>query len=101
MYCPLFTPVKEDLLFLSTVQVKVINQSINFKDSLVYKPLSGSRDLGDKFKDIYGDSFVSGFLEGGEFNGLVSMKVLNQAKKTDIAAAAKVALTAGVGKSTH
>ena len=39
-------------------------------------------------------SFISGFLEGGEFNALVSMKVRNKAKRTDIRAEAQVALTA-------
>jgi hypothetical protein len=34
-------------------------------------------------------------ISGGEFNALVSMKILNKAKKTDIQAQAKVALTAG------
>ena len=38
--------------------------------------------------------FISGFLEGGEFNALVSMKVRNSAKRTDIRAEAQVALTA-------
>ena len=41
---------------------------------------------------------MSGFLEGGEFNALVSMKIHNKAKKTDIEAEAKVALTVGVGE---
>ncbi|KAJ6000014.1 hypothetical protein N7481_000423 [Penicillium waksmanii] len=75
------------------ISVKVINQTINFKDALVYNPLR-SVDK-DNFREVYGDSFVSGFLEGGEFNALVSMKILNKAKKTDIQAEAKVALTAG------
>lgn len=34
-------------------------------------------------------------IQGGEFNALVSMKILNKAKKTDIQAEANVALTAG------
>lgn len=75
------------------ISVKVINQTINFKDALVYNPLR-SVDK-DNFREVYGDSFISGFLEGGEFNALVSMKILNKAKKTDIQAEAKVALTAG------
>lgn len=42
---------------------------------------------------MYGDSFISGFVEGGEFNALVSMKILNKAKMTDIKAQAAVAFT--------
>ena len=78
------------------ISVKVVNQTINFKDALVFNPLR-SVDIGDtnKFREVYGDSFVSGFVEGGEFNAIVSMKILNKAKKTDIQAEAKIALTAG------
>jgi len=78
------------------ISVKVVNQTINFKDALVFNPLR-SVDMSDtnKFREVYGDSFVSGFVEGGEFNAIVSMKILNKAKKTDIQAEAKIALTAG------
>ncbi|KLU89845.1 hypothetical protein MAPG_08814 [Magnaporthiopsis poae ATCC 64411] len=75
------------------ISVKVVNQTINFKDALDYNPISKLRD--ENFAKVYGDSFISGFLEGGEFNALVSMKILNKAKKTDIQAEAKIALTTG------
>lgn len=75
------------------ISVKVINQTLNFKDALVYNPMKNIQ--GPDFNKVYGDSFVSGFVEGGEFNALVTMKVLNKAKMTDIKAEAKVALTAG------
>ncbi|KAJ9115970.1 hypothetical protein QFC22_005113 [Naganishia vaughanmartiniae] len=78
------------------ISVKVTNQSINFKDALEFCPL-GSVDIHDsqQLTKVFGDTFISGFLEGGEFNALVSMKILNKAKKMDIQAEAKVALTAG------
>jgi hypothetical protein len=75
------------------ISVKVVNQTINFKDPLVYNPMRSVNK--DNFREIYGDSFISGFVEGGEFNALVSMKILNKAKKSDIQAEAKVALTVG------
>lgn len=75
------------------ISVKVINQTLNFKDALVYNPLR-SVDAAN-FQEVYGDSFISGFLEGGEFNALVSMKILNKAMLTDIKAEAKVAFTTG------
>ncbi|KAK5942982.1 hypothetical protein PMZ80_003987 [Knufia obscura] len=75
------------------ISVKVVNQTLNFKDALVYHPLKNVE--GADFNKVYGDSFISGFIEGGEFNALVTMKVLNKAKMTDIQAEAKVALTAG------
>ena len=77
------------------VSVKVANQTVNFKDALVYNPMR-SIDIDNKdFNKIYGDSFISGFQEGGEFNAIISMKVHNKAKLLDIQAEAKVALTAG------
>ena len=80
------------------ISVKVINQSVNFKDALKYQPV----DSVDKtnFVDVFGDTFISGFLEGGEFNALVSMKILNSAKKNVIAAEAKVALSVPVVQVT-
>ncbi|GME51320.1 Phenylacetyl-ligase [Neofusicoccum parvum] len=75
------------------ISVKVINQTINIKDALKYQKLPSVNE--NNFTDIYGDSFLSGFLEGGEFNALVSMKVLNKERKTDIKAGAKVALSVG------
>lgn len=75
------------------ISVKVVNQTLNFKDALVYNPLRSVQ--ASNFQEVYGDSFISGFLEGGEFNALVSMKILNKAKLTDIKAEAKVAFTAG------
>ncbi|KAI1181656.1 hypothetical protein F5B17DRAFT_436517 [Nemania serpens] len=75
------------------ISVKVVNQTINFKDALVFNPLRSVDQ--NNFREVYGDSFISGFIEGGEFNAIVSMKILNKAKKTDIQAEAKIALTAG------
>ncbi|KAK0569610.1 hypothetical protein OC861_000790 [Tilletia horrida] len=72
------------------ISVKVINQSINFKDALEFNPLDniGPSD----FNKVFGDSFISGFLEGGELNAIVSMKILNKAKATDIKAEGAIAL---------
>ncbi|EXJ55901.1 hypothetical protein A1O7_08832 [Cladophialophora yegresii CBS 114405] len=77
------------------ISVKVINQTINFKDALVYNSMRSCEPGSDEWKKVYGDSFISGFVEGGEFNALVSMKVHNKAKLLDIKAEAKVALTTG------
>lgn len=75
------------------ISVKVVNQTINFKDALIYNPVRSVN--AENFREVFGDSFISGFIEGGEFNAIVSMKILNKAKKTDIQAEAKIALTAG------
>jgi hypothetical protein len=62
------------------VSVKVVNQTINEVDSLVYNKLNTELDDKD-FLAIFGDSFISGFIEGGEFTAVVSMKILNKEKK--------------------
>ncbi|KAK0554870.1 hypothetical protein OC845_000511 [Tilletia horrida] len=77
------------------VSVKVINQTINFKDASTFNPLRSCMKDQQKFNDTYGDSFISGFLEGGEFNALVCIKVHNESKKRDIQAEAKIAIGAG------
>ena len=50
-----------------------------------------------EFTKIYGDSFISGFQEGGQFYAIVSIKALDSSKKTEIAASAHLALSVGVG----
>ncbi|KAJ1324608.1 nucleoporin GLE1 [Microdochium nivale] len=77
------------------ISVKVINQTVNFKDALEFNQLRPVGLDSSDFNKVYGDSFISGFVEGGEFNAVVSMKVHNKAKMLDIKAEAKVALTAG------
>ncbi|OHF00894.1 hypothetical protein CORC01_03722 [Colletotrichum orchidophilum] len=84
---------ESDLSFY--VSVKVINQTVNFKDALEFNKLRSVDIASDDFNKVYGDSFISGFVEGGEFNAVVSMKVHNKAKLLDIKAEAKVALTTG------
>lgn len=75
------------------ISVKVLNQSINFRDALEFNPIPSVDET--NFTDVFGDSFISGFLEGGEFNAIVSMKILNKSKATDIKAEAQVALNTG------
>ncbi|RPA86777.1 hypothetical protein BJ508DRAFT_410962 [Ascobolus immersus RN42] len=75
------------------ISVKVVNQTLSMKDALVFQGIPGVSK--DNFNEVFGDSFISGFLEGGEFNAVISMRVLNTEKKTDIAAQAQVALTLG------
>lgn len=85
---------ESDLSFY--ISVKVVNQTVNFKDALEFNKLrSVVISSADEFNKVYGDSFISGFVEGGEFNAVVSMKVHNKAKLLDIKAEAKVALTTG------
>ncbi|KAH6991891.1 hypothetical protein EDB82DRAFT_573679 [Fusarium venenatum] len=82
---------ESDLNFF--ISVKVINQSINIKDALVFQGLPSVDQ--SNFRSVFGDCYIAGFLEGGEFNALVSMKVVNKAKAMSIKAEAEVALSVG------
>ncbi|KAM0348865.1 hypothetical protein ACHAP4_010681 [Fusarium culmorum] len=75
------------------ISVKVINQSINIKDALVFQGLPSVDQT--NFRSVFGDCYIAGFLEGGEFNTLVSMKVVNKAKAMSTKAEAEVALSVG------
>ena len=41
---------------------------------------------------MYGDSFISGFIEGGEFNALVSIKLKDRSTAKDISGQLKIQL---------
>ncbi|KAJ5745787.1 hypothetical protein N7520_010969 [Penicillium odoratum] len=45
-----------------------------------------------EFHDIYGDCFISGFIEGGELHGVVSVRALNRGESGSIEAVLKSAL---------
>ncbi|KAM0511996.1 hypothetical protein ACHAPE_009352 [Trichoderma viride] len=75
------------------ISVKVINHSISDKDAFVFQGLPSVN--AKKFRSVFGDCFISGFLEGGEFNALVSMKVLSKDKLITVKAEAEIALSVG------
>lgn len=77
------------------ISVKVINQTLNYKDPLTFNPLRSCMTDKTRFDQTFGDTFISGFLEGGELNAVVSIKIHNKSKRREIEAEAKVALTAG------
>jgi hypothetical protein len=82
------------------VSVKVRNQTINVKDQLCFNPLTPQPTDGTTGADIadtYGDCFISGFEEGGEFTALVCMKVKDKSKTMEIKAQAALKFEAGFG----
>lgn len=74
------------------IQVKVINQILESPDVTEFNPI---KDLppGD-FTEVFGDSFISGFVSGGEFNALICFKSKDKSKVRDIKAEAQVSLNA-------
>ncbi|KAK0524345.1 hypothetical protein OC834_005576 [Tilletia horrida] len=72
------------------ISVKVINMSIAYKDALEFNNLENVSAA--DFRKVFGDCFISGFVEGGELNALISMQILNKVKSTDIKAEGQIAL---------
>jgi hypothetical protein len=49
----------------------------------------------DRFTEVYGDSFISGFTEGGEFNAVISVKLNDKSKHKAVKQAVDVQLAVG------
>ena len=49
----------------------------------------------DRFTEVYGDSFISGFIEGGEFNAIISIKLNDKSKHKAVKQAVDVQLAVG------
>ena len=75
------------------VQVQVVNQTIMAEDVTKFQPIPGVSDSG-AFTKVFGDSFISGFIEGGELDAIISIKT----KSTDTAKDIKAALEGNFGK---
>ncbi|KAF2264615.1 hypothetical protein CC78DRAFT_532991 [Lojkania enalia] len=49
----------------------------------------------NRFTEVYGDSFISGFAEGGEFNAVISIKLNDRSKHKAVKQAVDVQLAVG------
>ncbi|KAB8206010.1 hypothetical protein BDV34DRAFT_212665 [Aspergillus parasiticus] len=78
-----------DINFL--ISVKVINQTVTDNGLTEFSPIQNLDP--SRFTEVYGDTFISGFQEGGEFNAVVSIKVKDKNQLDTIKADAAVALT--------
>ncbi|KAK2593761.1 hypothetical protein QQS21_008522 [Conoideocrella luteorostrata] len=82
--------VKEaDVTFL--ISVKVVNQVIYDHSLLNLQPVEGIDPK--NFVEVYGDSFVSGYQEGGTFTAVISVKSRNENKSRDMKLDAKIKFT--------
>ena len=84
----------------AVVSVKVVNQTTQIIDEPQFIPLNDVKMSSQRFFDIYGDCFISGFMEGGDLHGMVSMKVLNTSKKSQVESALKGGLNGAAGEFT-
>ncbi|KAF8648182.1 hypothetical protein AX16_006321 [Volvariella volvacea WC 439] len=75
------------------LSVKVVNQSYQsneetqkFDVKSATNNLGGSQKKNDRFHEVYGDCYISGFIEGGELHGVISIKALDSSKKEEVKA---------------
>lgn len=88
---------QSDLNYIVTV--KVTNETSPVADKMTFNPIPEMEN--SKFTDVFGDCFISGFTEGGEFSAIVSIKVTDKSKVSAVKAAAEaeIAIAAAPGLS--
>ncbi|KAF2089392.1 hypothetical protein K490DRAFT_55003 [Saccharata proteae CBS 121410] len=75
------------------VSVKVNNDADSDPQDMEFHPID---DLPpEKFTEVYGDAFISGFLEGGEFNAVISIQVNDRSKLRSVKQAVDLQLALG------
>ncbi|KAL2052672.1 hypothetical protein ABVK25_006912 [Lepraria finkii] len=81
------------------VTVKVTNETSPVADRMTFNPIPEMEN--SKFTDVFGDCFISGFTEGGEFSAIISIKVSDKSKVSAVKAAAEaeIAVAAAPGLS--
>lgn len=68
----------------AVLSVKVVNQTRTVQDKVKFNPVDMKNMNSELFHNTYGDTFISGFIEGGELHGIVSIKILEASRKTEI-----------------
>ncbi|KAF2839890.1 hypothetical protein M501DRAFT_1003380 [Patellaria atrata CBS 101060] len=62
----------------AVVSVKVVNETVSIPDGCKFLELKNVLPGSSKFNEIYGDCYISGYIEGGDFTSIVSVKVLDR-----------------------
>ncbi|KAK4206770.1 hypothetical protein QBC37DRAFT_476808 [Rhypophila decipiens] len=70
------------------VLVNVISQTTELAESVAFEPLKDVRDS-KEFFEVYGNCYISGFIQGGEFTGILSAKVQDGSVKVEVENAIK------------
>ena len=66
----------------------MVNQKLVAEDVNQFNPIKNAKAM--DFNKLYGDSFISGFIEGGQFNAVISVKLADQDKTESIKGQLKV-----------
>lgn len=75
------------------VSVVVNNDAEALVDDMEFQDIPGLPL--DRFTEVYGDSFISGFTRGGEFNAVISVKLNDKSKYRSVKQAVDVQLAVG------
>jgi hypothetical protein len=82
------------------LQVNVVNQRLVGEDVTDFMPIKNVQS--NQFKDVYGNCYISGFLEGGIFNAVISIELedKNEVKNFGGELAINAKFGAGAGEVT-
>lgn len=75
------------------VSVKVMNEVYPVPTTMTFNPIEGLP--AERFPAVFGDSFIAGFIEGGEFTAIISIKCHNKANIRKVKLAAEMQLAIG------
>ena len=87
-------------------ETKVLDSDLNYVVSVIVNndARASSNDMQfneidklpfERFTEVYGDSFISGFVEGGQFNAVISVKVHDKSKFKAVKQAIDIQLAVG------
>ena len=76
------------------IKVQVRNQSTTIPEDWVFNGIPDVK--GEDFGKVYGDSFISGFIEGGVLNAIVMKKLVSEDEYNKIGGGIKVAISVSV-----
>ncbi|RSL44804.1 hypothetical protein CEP54_014537 [Fusarium duplospermum] len=83
------------------VSVKVVNQTTELLEPAEFEAKKNLKLNSESFLNIYGDCFISGFVEGGELTGVVSAKILDAENKSAVEEAIKSHISSCCTRSGH
>ncbi|KAF5020572.1 hypothetical protein F66182_7404 [Fusarium sp. NRRL 66182] len=66
------------------IGVQVINQTTTLKDTAQFKEMKDITAGSPEFNEAFGDCYISGFIEGGDFSSIISMRCLDRSKKNSV-----------------
>ncbi|KAF3403584.1 hypothetical protein F1880_009552 [Penicillium rolfsii] len=73
----------------AVVAIKVVNQCQTLRENVSFCAPSDEKMTNSRFHEVYGDCFISGFIEGGDLHGIISIKTLDYSRRGEIKTAVK------------